>query len=45
MYAAGAQYRKMDTSWEGLIENLPQKKQEMLEVDGRLGNEAGVWTP
>lgn len=31
--AAGAQYLKMDTSWEGLMENLPQKKQEMLAGD------------
>lgn len=36
MYAAGVQYRKMDTSWEGLMENLPQKKQEMLVGDRRV---------
>lgn len=41
MYAAGVQYRKMDTSWEGLMENLPQKKQEMLAGDGRVGSKLG----
>lgn len=27
------------------MENLPQKKQEILAGDGRVGNEAGLWTP
>jgi hypothetical protein len=31
----------MDTSWEGLMENLPQKKQEMLAGDRRMDSKLG----